>query len=99
MEAVLSHEAFGQSLNTKFATSTDEGEPVELELVEVSELKTFPGQESFAVVFRGPNEATLGQGMRAFEHSRMGQFELFIVPFKQDAAGLYYEAIFNRFPE
>jgi hypothetical protein len=99
MEAVLSHEAFAQNLNTKFAAPANEGQPVELELIEVSELKTFPGQESFAVVFRGPNEATLGQGMRAFAHPRMGQFELFIVPFKQDAEGLYYEAIFNRFPE
>jgi hypothetical protein len=29
----------------------------------------------------------------------MGQFELFIVPVKQDAQGFYYEAVFNRIRE
>lgn len=70
---------------------------MELELAEVSELKEWPGQEQFAVVFRGPNDQFLGQGMRSFEHEQMGRFELLIVPVRQDELGYYYEAVFNRF--
>ena len=38
----------------------------------------------------------LDQGVRDFSHDQMGQFELFIVPIRQDAQGFYYEAVFNR---
>jgi hypothetical protein len=38
----------------------------------------------------------LDQGVRNFIHDQMGQFELFIVPIRQDAQGFYYEAVFNR---
>jgi hypothetical protein len=97
MEASLTHEAFAQHVNTRFQVPVDDTQRVELELAEVSELKESTGQEQFAVVFRGPNEMFLGQGTRSFEHDQMGQFELFIVPIRQDEQGYYYEAVFNRF--
>jgi hypothetical protein len=30
------------------------------------------------------------------EHDRLGRFDLFIVPVKREAHGLYREAVFNR---
>jgi hypothetical protein len=30
------------------------------------------------------------------EHDEMGQFDLFLVPIRQDDQGFYYEAVFNR---
>src|SRR5690348_8113472 len=99
MEASLTHEAFSQNLNTKFQVLLDENTTVELELVEVSELKLHPRQEEFAVEFRGPLEMFLDQGVRDFAHENIGRFELFIVPVEQDAEGFYYEAIFNRIRE
>ena len=95
----LTHETFAQHVNTKFHVPVDDANRVELELAEVSELKEFPGQEQFAVVFRGPNEIFLGQGVRSFEHDQLGEFGLFIVPIRQDAEGYYYEAVFNRLRE
>lgn len=99
MEASLTHEAFSQNLNTKFQVVLDENTTVELELVEVSEVKLHPRQEEFAVEFRGPLEMFLDQGVRDFAHEQLGRFELFIVPVERDAQGFYYEAVFNRIRE
>ena len=96
MEAVLSHEVFTQNLNTKFQIQFDEQRCVELQLIEVSELKLYPQQEEFSIVFRGPLDMFLDQGIQPFTHEQMGQFELFLVPIKRDEQGFYYEAIFNR---
>lgn len=96
MEASLTHEEFSKNANTKFKVRFDENTHVELDLIAVSELKLYPQQEEFTLEFRGPLNAFLDQGVRDFSHDQMGQFELFIVPIKQDAEGFYYEAIFNR---
>jgi uncharacterized protein DUF6916 len=92
----LTHEAFRQQAGTKFQVQADGDNTVELDLVEISDIKFYPGQEQFDVVFRGPLNAFLGQGVRPFAHDEMGQFEIFIVPIRQDGQGYYYEAIFNR---
>lgn len=99
METSLTHAEFTQNANTKFQIPIDEQNSVELELVQVSEVKLFPQQEQFAIVFRGPLNAFLGQGTRLFRHEKMGEFELFVVPISKDAQGVYYEAVFNRLRE
>jgi uncharacterized protein DUF6916 len=96
MEASLTHEAFTQNANTKFKVLLDENAAVELELVDVSELKLYPQQEEFALEFRGPLDMFLAQGVQNFAHEQMGEFEMFIVPVRQEADGFYYEAVFNR---
>jgi len=96
MEASLTYETFTQHANTKFQVPIDDNTAVELELIEVSELKLHPRQEEFSLEFRGPLNMFQGQGVRNFEHEQMGKFELFIVPVEQDAQGFYYEAVFNR---
>jgi len=99
MEDSLTHEVFTQHANTKFQVQVDENTDVEVELIHVSELKVYPQQEEFSIVFHGPLDPFLGQGVRSFKHDRMGQFELFVVPIKQDEQGFHYEAIFNRVRE
>jgi hypothetical protein len=99
MEASLTHEAFTQHAKTKFQVQIDENTPVELELAEISEIKLYPQQEQFAIVFRGPLNVPLEQGVRSFTHDQMGRFEIFIVPIRKDEQGFYYEAVFNRLRE
>ena len=96
MEPSLTHEEFSKARNSKFKVELDENTHVDLELITVSDVKLYPQQEEFAVEFRGPLDKFLAQGPHNFSHEEMGQFELFIVPIKQDAEGFYYEAIFNR---
>jgi hypothetical protein len=99
MEAALTHDEFTKYLKKKFQVQVDENTAVELELTGISELKQYPRQEEFALEFRGPANMFLGQGIRFFKHEQMGQFEIFIVPIRQDNQGLYYEAVFNRVRE
>src|SRR5687768_12254749 len=96
MEAALTHETFAKQANTEFQVPIDENTAVPLELINVSELKLYPQQEEFALLFRGPLNMFLSQGIRFFKHDQMGQFELFIVPIRKDEQGFYYEAVFNR---
>jgi hypothetical protein len=98
MDDSFRQEAFAKNLNTKFQVVTDDADQVELELDEVSELKQHKTHDQFAVVFRGPLNRFLGQGMHTLEHDKLGQLDLFIVPIRQDSEGYYYEAIFNRVP-
>ena len=96
MEASLTHEEFSKNANTKFKVRVDDSTQVELDLIAVSDLKVYPQQEEFSLEFRGPLNAFLDQRVHNFTHDQMGEFELFIVPIKQDAEGFYYEVIFNR---
>ena len=99
MEPSLTHEEFSKAANTKFKVEFDENTSVELDLISVSDIKLYPQQEEFSIEFRGPLDMFLGQGAHNFSHDQMGQFDLFIVPIKQDEQGFYYEAIFNRIRE
>ena len=96
MGASLQHEEFAAQLNKKFRVQVDETNAADLVLAEVSELKLLPGVEQFSIVFRGPLETFLGQGMREFEHDEMGRFQLFLVPINKHDDGFSYEAVFNR---
>lgn len=88
--------AFAENTNTKFQIQLDETADLDVELVDVSEVKVMPQQEQFCIVFRGALDKFLGQGIRTLKHSQLGEFELFLVPIRQDAEGFYYEAVFNR---
>ena len=96
MDALPQHEDFVPQLNTKFRVQLDETNAVDLVLTEVGELKTSDRQVQFSIVFRGPLEFFLGQGLREFKHDEMGDVALFVVPIKQDDEGFYYESVFNR---
>ena len=96
MSEPLTRDAFASNLNTKFQIFVDDSQTVEAELVEVTELLISARQERFAIVFRGPKEPFLGQGIRRFAHDGMEPFDLFIVPISHDEQGTNYEAVFNR---
>jgi hypothetical protein len=94
----FTRDTFEPHIGTRFAVTSALSPPVELELVQVSAVGTGDGGRSFALLFRGPRESALGQGMVELEHAALGAFALFIVPVGAGAAGLQYEAVFNRLP-
>lgn len=73
-----------------------QGRAVAVELVECRPGRASPSHEAFALTFRGPLEAFLGQGIVSMAHDALGEFELFIVPTAQTPNGFLYEAVFNR---
>lgn len=53
--------------------------------------------ERFSLVFQGPADRPLGQGLYRLEHPRAGRFDLFLVPLRfSRGPGRRYEAVIHR---
>jgi hypothetical protein len=53
------------------------------------------GRTPFSLVFTGPLDPNIQQGMYRVEHAELGAFELFLVPIGANAQAMRYEAIFT----
>jgi hypothetical protein len=91
----LTKEAFSENLNTKFRIPLGDSHAAELELIEVKEIISLPGQEQFSLLFRGPLEYAFPQSIYHIEHEKMGEMDIFIVPVGKNQSGFSYEAVFN----
>ena len=92
-------ETFSACVGERFGveSAAREGETA-LELVEARALPSRPGmprEQPFALLFRGPTDSGLGQGMVHLTHPRTGPVELFVVPVLDRDDGTYYEAVFG----
>lgn len=95
----VTKETFAEHLNTRFRTTSQGVPSLEVELIEVKAGRSTTRQEQFSLLFRGPQDVPLPQGMFQLEHDKMGAFDLFMVPVRKDEDGFYYEAVFNRLLE
>ena len=87
---------FQEYLNTKFELQHPE-RPVELALVEVEGLSAdAANEESFSLVFVAPGREHFPQAIYPMHHEKLEPFDLFLVPFRADGSGVYYQAVFNR---
>lgn len=100
--ANLTFDRFAALVNSWFRVHLSPADTVELQLIEVSRGQApapaagQPRSESFALLFRGPPDRLLDQRIYRFEQDQAGHVELFIVPIGRAAAGMLYQAIFNR---
>ena len=92
----LSASVFAAQLDTEFRVAFEGVPPVTLELFDVTEGDPASAQEHFSLLFRGPRDRVLSQGMCRMEHSELGALVLFIVPIGPDPRGMRYQAVFNR---
>jgi hypothetical protein len=99
MSEELTQEQFRENINTRFTVIFNSEEPLELELVECNDLGTTPRQEQYSLIFTGPPNRLMPQGIYSIVHESLGELSLFLVPIKRDNVHLYYEAVFNRFKE
>lgn len=87
-------------LGEEFRIHVDDGTVIELELVEVERAKVSPSgtpsDSSFSMLFRGPADPLLNQGLLPLRNDTWGTCEIFLVPVNQDGSGTYYEAVFSR---
>ena len=100
-------EDFARQLNSPFLVHTERSS-VKLVLIEVQAAPVFPSDsphaedaqnEKFTLRFRGAPGSPPAQDTYWFEHQRIGNFAMFIVPIGcLDERHCYYEAIFNRPP-
>src|SRR5438105_11810080 len=76
----------------RFRIAPDGAEPLEVELVEVTEIPREPGGRApFSLVFRGGPNPPLLQSIYRVEHEKFGELDIFLVPIAVDR----YQAIFT----
>lgn len=95
-----SYEEFAAQVGTKFQILDASAAPIsDVVLNEVTKRKSSGRQEYFSLLFLGANEGALTQQTYRIKHEKLGEGMLFLVPVGQDAAGVQYEAAFNRLIE
>ncbi len=96
-------EKFTPYVGDTFRIIYDESFVLELTLHSASEFGTesarewskTSGRAPFTLLFLGPGEYYLQQGMYRVEHPDLEPFELFLVPVGPDQRGMQYEAVFT----
>jgi hypothetical protein len=90
-----------------FSIPVVDGTTIDLELLksEPYALKPFDGRsrgnsgfvrtDPFSLLFTGPWDTMLGQGVYTFNHDVIGNFAMNIVPVGPGEKGWLYEAVFN----
>lgn len=91
----FTQEMFAAHLNTVFYVPLADSQRLALELIAVDGYPPSPGQVRFALVFKGPLETPLGQGLVRMEHAQMEPLDICLVPIAHEADGFLYEAVFN----
>jgi hypothetical protein len=89
---------FVERTGTTFAVRAESG-TVKLTCVSAEDhnVRKVRGLDAFVVIFRGPGESPLTEGIYAFSHGSLDDFDLHIAPHGADAQGLLYQAVFCRF--
>lgn len=99
----ITRSMFEQNLRSKFTFSLGQVKLTEMTLTTVNNLNPpgFKGnpnssKECFSLVFMGPASLPLKQGTYRLTHSKLGTFDLFIVPGDSDKTWKRYGADINR---
>ena len=95
----LKKEDFVACLNQTFSIHVEGHDPVETELAEVLGMEPADDEpdrrEPFSLIFEGPLEAQLEQGIFTVENENLGRLDLFIVTLGPKKDRMRHEVIFT----
>jgi hypothetical protein len=91
----LRQSSFEGHVDTDFQLVEHSSAVCGLRLTQIVEHIKTPTQENFSLMFVGPANPFVPQGMRMLVHKELGELELFLVPVGQVQDGFQYEAVFN----
>ncbi len=95
--STLTRNTFYARVGEYFSVTYAKGKFVKVLLSGLTDLiKPVPGRECFSLTFKGPLSIFLPQHTYTMNNTKLGDFDLFIVPHGRDASFYYYEAIINR---
>ncbi len=101
MLETLTLDDFTPLLHTEFACTTPDENTYPFVLIEAARTGR-PGAEAsggqrqpFSLIFLGPTEPVLPQGIYVLTSASLENLTLFIVPIGKDATGIRYQAIFT----
>ncbi len=93
----LTHDHFAVLVGATFRVDLGENGVVELELTQAEKAKGEDRPDhAFSVLFKGPPDPFLPQGMHDLEHDDLGSHPIFLVPIAEQEDGFLYEAVFTR---
>jgi hypothetical protein len=87
---------FAGCLHSMFRVMNDPRIELDLELAQVSEMRTTSSSQVFSILFRGPAGWFMPQHIYRLGHDRLGELELFLVPIGKEGESILYEAVFNQ---
>ncbi len=94
----LDHTTYTSCLHEVFRADTPDSF-IALELDEVEVHATGPEDESsrraFTLIFLGPKNAPLPEGMVSLAHTDLGKVELYLIPILSQGERQAYQAVFN----
>jgi hypothetical protein len=93
--AELTKAHFAPHVGETFTIDLEDGARLNATLVS-AEGSQKGGVENFSLLFAGPREPQLPQGMRTVGHPVVGSYDIFLVPVGADDASVTYEAVFTR---
>lgn len=95
----LTCKEFAACLDDVFVVQLSLGQTLKLILTEVEDRgrRSLNDQEieQFSLLFSGPAEPLLPQAIYQFQHDRLGEVDIFIVPVGLVDEAISYQAIFN----
>ena len=95
----LTKDDFSKHLNRRFLIHVHEQDPLETELVEVRGLVAPDDdpdrRQPFSLIFLGPAEVALEQGIFTVENENLGKLDIFLVTLGPDEEGMRHESIFG----
>ena len=94
MSEEFSRDRFASAVGTPF-TMTAKERAIDLELIEVSEVRERPHQTSYSILFRVPENQVVEQGLYDLQHADLGEMQLFLVPIIPIGNQMRLEAVFN----
>ena len=95
MVEAFDREKFAQAVGSKFKVTAENGNSVDVELIQVTPWTERRNQRSFSALFGVPEGYFVEQGMYDFEHAEMGPMQLFVVPVGPINGMPALEALFN----
>jgi len=96
MTESISHENFSGHLNALFRIDVAEtSQELELVEVEVGDSVDPSLREPFTLIFQGPKDSILPEGIHNLSNDDAGSFELYIIPIVSHGDRQSYQVIFN----
>ena len=90
---------FHEVKGSTFTLAAGDGQKVDIDLVEIADLKETATQQSFSLLFVVPDPYRVEQGLYDLDHPTLGQMQLFLVPVGLKDNRLQMEAVFNLLRE
>jgi hypothetical protein len=96
--AKLTSADFAQHMGQEFFVHYGGEQPLVIRLGDVEDLNASvaaKGRAPFSLLFHGPKDYYVRQGVYTVEHPQMGRADIFIVPLGPDSLGMRYQITFG----